>query len=159
MSQIPQIPVFRLQDHCVSVLGFDPLLLILKARWWIGTNSNQLEIEQLCDGPGCTCRSLTDLNLGSRLLSSLPSWTTWPPTTAYRNPCSLSRALNANCVQLSTVLSHNHSCRTRKRQCNQAPGIPYYHNHAITTAQPFCPTHPICFYPVSFSHCHSLLKL
>lgn len=51
--------------------------------------------------------------------------------TAYRNHCSLSLVLNANPVQMSTVISHKHSCMPQKKQRNQAPGIPHHHNHAI----------------------------
>lgn len=117
-------------------------------------NSNQVEVEQLCEDPGCTCILLMDLTQGSGWLISLPGSTTWPTLAAYRNPRSLSHVLNASCAQLSTVISHSHSCTTQKKQHNQAPGIPHYHNHAIKAL----PQHsPFSLYILSaFARFHSV---
>lgn len=110
--------------HCVLSWGFDPLLLILKVGQWTGTNSNQLEAEQLCDDPGCTCSCLMDLTEGSGQLSSCLAQprghlSQLTETPAPHHVCWMQT------LQLSTVTSHNHGCRTGKKQCNQAPGIPH----------------------------------
>lgn len=115
--------------HCVLSLGSDPLLLILKA--------GQMNRDQLQPTWGRTALWWPRLYLqlpdgsdpGQWAAQLLPGSATRPPLTAYRNPCSPSRVLNAN--PLSTVISHNHGCRTQKKQSNQAPGIPHYHNHTI----------------------------
>lgn len=76
---------------------------------------------------------------------------TRPPLKPYRNPCSPSCVLNANCVAEHCHFPQ-HSCKTRKKQRNQAPGIPHHCAHekwCLATTQPFSPAHPACFYLLS----------
>lgn len=98
----------------------------------MGTNSRQLEVEQLCDDPGCTCSWLMDPTQGGGQLSSLPGSTTWPPLNSLQKSLLPGTCVKHKLsVQLSAVVSQNHSCRTQKKQRNQAPGIPHDHNHVV----------------------------
>lgn len=124
-------------------------------RKWTGTSFNQFEIEQLwC--PRWYLQFPYDLTWGSG-----PGSTTCPPLKAYRIPCSLPCVLDANCEPEHCHFSQ-HSCRTQKKQRNQAPGTPHHCTHekgCLFTTQPFPPAHPACFYLLSISHCQSSLKL
>lgn len=97
-------------------------------RKWRGASFNRLEIEQ----PWWPRWYLQfpDLTQGSG-----PGSTTWPPLKAYRNPCSLPHVLNANCVAEHCHFPQ-HSCRTQKKQCNQAPGIAHHCTHEKWVAFP-----------------------
>lgn len=157
-SQTPPISTVRLPNANHGVLCCPPAPHPKRGQR-TGTNSNQPEVEQLCDDP-CSSRVVASSALCPAQPRGHLSGLTEPP--APRHTCPKQTG------QLSAVVSRNHSCRTQKKLRDGALGTPRYHNHTIEASPPHSfPTsppkpprpRPVCSHPVSFSHCHSSLKL